>query len=726
MWIPLSEIDPKRSERFGHKAIRLISPLKRGLPLPASWVLSCPQLARIGEEAERATLAARELLELAPKIEKFLLRSSSPLEDRVDASAAGLFQSIPSDADEESLAHALREMADSARHPHLAGLLRTPAEAVTLAVLAQEHLALRIWATVECELRAGKERRMRVEGRVHSAEGPLPFDFEFSFASAAAEFQQALSEKDAELQTYHESIAAVLSLAQRAVEEEEGIWLLELGTSAQGPMLLQRRPVGQRSPFRRPAPRRGTAPREDPPFYDFPLFASDTRTQWEHDAEHSPRPLCPLLAGNFVEWIRKKGEKYPARVIHGRWYEAAAREQKEQVEDATRAEASLRKALRDWNERRLPELERGLQELAARYSPLSSPSFWPEFLRTWLAWQDRYFDGSAFSLRRLAAALSEELERWGRSLPPLPSTIADRRARELDRLAARFEKMDEEERERALESFLARHGHVAPGPSDGRSVPWQEDPAPLVAELKRRADAMAAGERADPQKAPHESRGGEPNSAAELAARAFANLEDDDDLLARAYALFRGCALDLQAWLEPEAESAEILELLPDDLEELLGCAPSERAEHFMRALARGKTLMARWESEFSREHPPETERIQRGSILPGKALAEGRASGELCILPSAQSAGGPPPGAVLVVPSVLPADAIVFSRCAALICESGAVLGHAAVLAREKKIPALVLPGACTSLAQVTRVRVDGSRGEVEVLSLREEGTSR
>ncbi len=725
MWMPLSEIDPKRSERFGHKAIRLISPLKRGLPLPASWVLSCPQLASLREEAERATLAARELLELAPKIERFLLRSSSPLEDRAESSAAGLFESIPSDANEESLAHALREMADSARNPHLASLLRTPAEAVTLAVLAQEHLALRIWATIECELRAGKERRMRVEGRVHSAEGLLPFDFDFSFASATTEFEKALSEKDAELQTYRESIAAVLSLAQRAVEEEVGIWLLELGTSAQGPILLQRRPVGQRSPLRTRAARRETTPREDPPFHDFPLFRGDMRTRWEHDAAHSPGPLCPLLAGIFVEWIKRKGEKYPARVIHGRWYEAAAREQKERVVEPSRAEASLRKALRDWNERRLPELERGLQELAARYSPLSSPSSWPEFVKGWLAWQDRYFDGSASSLRQLAAALSEELEHSGQSLPPLPSTIADRRERELDRLAMRFGKMDEEERDRALENFLARHGHVAPGPSDGRSVPWQEDAAPLLEELKRRADSMTAGERAVPHEAPHESRGGELNSVAQLAARAFAYLEDDDDLLARAYALFRGCALDLQAWLEPEAESAEILELLPDDLEELLSCAPAKRAEYFARALARGKTLMARWESEFSREHPREKEGIQRGSILQGKALAEGRASGELCILPSAQSAGGPPWGAVLVVPSVLPADAIVFSRCAALICESGPVLGHAAVLAREKKIPALVLPGACTSLAPVKRVRVDGSRGEVEILSLREEGTS-
>jgi phosphohistidine swiveling domain-containing protein len=241
---------------------------------------------------------------------------------------------------------------------------------------------------------------------------------------------------------------------------------------------------------------------------------------------------------------------------------------------------------------------------------------------------------------------------------------------------------------------------------------------------------MAAGRRPLPDESSHESPAGDPDltaeSAAHLAVRAFASLEDDDDLLGRVYALFRGCALDLEAWLVPEAESAEILEVLPDDLEELLDRAPGERRERFARARARGRALVARWEAEFARENPLPEHRIGPGSILKGKALATGSASGAPCILPSAQSAGGPPPGAVLVVPLVLPADAIVFSRCAALICESGAVLGHAAVLAREKKIPALVLPRACSSLAHAARVRVDGSRGEVEILSMREEGTSR
>jgi len=70
----------------------------------------------------------------------------------------------------------------------------------------------------------------------------------------------------------------------------------------------------------------------------------------------------------------------------------------------------------------------------------------------------------------------------------------------------------------------------------------------------------------------------------------------------------------------------------------------------------------------------------------------------------------------------VLPSDAVVFSRCAALICESGTVLGHAAVLAREKGIPAVVLPGACRRLARVRRARVDGRRGRVDILSVRNE----
>ena len=56
--------------------------------------------------------------------------------------------------------------------------------------------------------------------------------------------------------------------------------------------------------------------------------------------------------------------------------------------------------------------------------------------------------------------------------------------------------------------------------------------------------------------------------------------------------------------------------------------------------------------------------------------------------------------------------------RLAALVTETGGILSHAAVVAREYRIPAVVgADGATRAIADGVRVRVDGTTGEVTVL---------
>ncbi|MFD0559496.1 pyruvate,water dikinase [Stackebrandtia endophytica] len=63
-----------------------------------------------------------------------------------------------------------------------------------------------------------------------------------------------------------------------------------------------------------------------------------------------------------------------------------------------------------------------------------------------------------------------------------------------------------------------------------------------------------------------------------------------------------------------------------------------------------------------------------------------------------------------------------IFPRAAAVVTDIGATLSHAAIVARELGIPAVVGTGVATErLRSGDRVRVDGSTGTVEVLSLRD-----
>ncbi|MGH9179568.1 MAG: PEP-utilizing enzyme, partial [Acidimicrobiales bacterium] len=77
-----------------------------------------------------------------------------------------------------------------------------------------------------------------------------------------------------------------------------------------------------------------------------------------------------------------------------------------------------------------------------------------------------------------------------------------------------------------------------------------------------------------------------------------------------------------------------------------------------------------------------------------------------------------PPAGAVLVVRTLDPGLAAVLPHLGGLVAETGSVLSHLAILAREFGIPTAVgVPGAVERLPAGTTVVVDGSTGEVAVL---------
>ena len=72
-------------------------------------------------------------------------------------------------------------------------------------------------------------------------------------------------------------------------------------------------------------------------------------------------------------------------------------------------------------------------------------------------------------------------------------------------------------------------------------------------------------------------------------------------------------------------------------------------------------------------------------------------------------------PGEILVTRFTDPGWTPLFSTIAGVVTETGGVLSHAAVIAREYGIPAvLAVPGATARLKDGDWVIVDGSRGTV------------
>lgn len=105
-----------------------------------------------------------------------------------------------------------------------------------------------------------------------------------------------------------------------------------------------------------------------------------------------------------------------------------------------------------------------------------------------------------------------------------------------------------------------------------------------------------------------------------------------------------------------------------------------------------------------------------RAERLNGLPASPGRVAGPVCIVRGSAEFAKVRRGDVLVAPLTAPAWTPLFALAAAVVTETGGPLSHAAIVAREYGIPAvLAVKGATIVLAEGARVVVDGSAGYVE-----------
>jgi deazaflavin-dependent oxidoreductase (nitroreductase family) len=103
---------------------------------------------------------------------------------------------------------------------------------------------------------------------------------------------------------------------------------------------------------------------------------------------------------------------------------------------------------------------------------------------------------------------------------------------------------------------------------------------------------------------------------------------------------------------------------------------------------------------------------------LIGIGASPGRATGPVRIVTEVTQLDSVEPGDILVAATTSPAWTPVFATIGAVVTDVGSLAAHAAVVAREFNIPAVVATGDATSrLTDGTIVTVDGSAGTVEVV---------
>jgi rifampicin phosphotransferase len=111
---------------------------------------------------------------------------------------------------------------------------------------------------------------------------------------------------------------------------------------------------------------------------------------------------------------------------------------------------------------------------------------------------------------------------------------------------------------------------------------------------------------------------------------------------------------------------------------------------------------------------------------LRGRPASAGVATGRALLARSRTDAAKLQRGEILVGSSTDPSWTPLFGRAAAIVMERGGPLSHAAIVARELDVPAVLgVEGALSVIKPGATLRVDGSRGTVDVIDGEDGGES-
>ncbi len=126
--------------------------------------------------------------------------------------------------------------------------------------------------------------------------------------------------------------------------------------------------------------------------------------------------------------------------------------------------------------------------------------------------------------------------------------------------------------------------------------------------------------------------------------------------------------------------------------------------------------LLSRAFGKFFGTPPPPSD---AADTLTGHAGSPGKVQGTARIIRSLDESGKLKQGDILVAETTAPPWTPLFATAAAIVTDTGGILSHCAVVAREYRIPAVVGTGVATSrITDGQRIEVDGDAGTVRIVS--------
>jgi pyruvate,water dikinase len=162
----------------------------------------------------------------------------------------------------------------------------------------------------------------------------------------------------------------------------------------------------------------------------------------------------------------------------------------------------------------------------------------------------------------------------------------------------------------------------------------------------------------------------------------------------------------------------DVFLLTHDEVNDWLLGAPPDRAtarDLLARRRATYQIVNARWQSE---------DHVRAADVtLKGIATSPGVATGKACVIRGVDEFERIRPGEILVCPYTTPAWTPLFTVAAGVVTETGGAASHAAIVAREYGVPAVMrIRGATRFASESPSLVVDGDRGTVSRIAPRPE----
>jgi pyruvate,water dikinase len=270
--------------------------------------------------------------------------------------------------------------------------------------------------------------------------------------------------------------------------------------------------------------------------------------------------------------------------------------------------------------------------------------------------------------------------------------------------------------------FLGRFGHFSDSSSDFSQAPWREDPGLVLQMAMDFAPPGGGRDRRPLAELPIPALRRPLLQALYHRSRRFHwYREAMSSLYTYGYGLFRDLFLALGRSFVRRgviARPEDIFYLYMDEVREM--AAPQQPGRDGRELVAERKEEIEQVrnlippDTIFGHEAPALVPDEGRG--LRGTPTSRGVHSGPVRVLEGIQDMGRVQKGDVLVIPYSDVGWTPLFAKAGAVVAESGGILSHSSIVAREYGIPAVVsVPGAC-QLADDTPVTVDGHSGRITV----------